>query len=127
MSWKPADRAYGPDVDGIELRHQVIFLEPTTVTDESGVSTDWAAGNPPQTAYAKIETISAADVIKGGQDVSQVRINVTVRYRPDRNITAGMRLQLPDGSVLMIEGTPENLAGDNRYLVLTCLGVGDNG
>lgn len=84
---------------------------------------NWVPGSPPLTAYAKIDPLRAAEVIKGGSDVSQVRIDVTIRYRP--GITANMRLQTPNGAQLLIEGI-ENRLEMNMWLILTCLGVGAN-
>lgn len=122
--FKPADRSYPPDVDPSELRHVVTFLKQTIGTDGSGASASWAPGSPPLTVYAKIAPIRASDVIKGGSDVSQVRIDVTIRYRP--GILPNMRLLTPNGSQLVIEGI-ENVLDMNMWLILTCLGIGANG
>lgn len=113
-----------PWIDPALLQHRVTFLEQTAGSDASGSTATWVAGNPPDATWAEILPMRAEDVIKGGQDISQVRISVTLRYRADRAATA--RLQVPNGSQYVIEGI-QNVAEMNLYLVLTCLAIGPNG
>jgi head-tail adaptor len=109
------------DINPADLRHQITFLEQSTAVDASGVGIVYAPGIPPDVAWAKMQAIKAADVIKGGSDVSQVRMTVTIRYRPRR--VPSMRFQTANGSVYVIEAI-ENVLEMNALLVMTCLGIG---
>lgn len=120
----PVQFKYGlPWMDPAKLRHRVTFLKQLPSSDASGATVNWVAGSPPDTCWAEIAPMRAEDVIKGGQDVSQVRITVTTRYKAGR--VPNSRLQTPNGSIFLIEGI-QNVLEMNQWLVLTCLGLGAN-
>lgn len=112
-----------PDVDPGEFRHEITLLEARADTDASGVKTTYVAGEPPTTAWAKIEYVRATEVIKAGLDVSQVYLKLTMWYRPE--FTGGNRIQAPNGSQFIIQAA-ENVRMMNMFQVITCLGVGAN-
>jgi len=114
-----------PVMDAARLRHRVLFLEPTPGTDDSGSTVTWAAGNPPDIAWAEIVPTRGSDIIRAGQDVSQVWITVTLRYNPSKTRTPNTRLQAPSGSIFVVQAI-ENVLEMNVWLVMTCLGLGAN-
>ncbi len=116
-------RSRFPWTDPGERKHLITFLVQTTVSDASGAGISYVAGNPPDTTWAKLKAIKAADVIKGGSDVSQVRLIVNIRYSPGR--VPKMRFQLFNGNIYVIEAI-ENVLEMNRELDMTCLGIGSN-
>jgi len=112
-----------PVMDPARLKHRVTFLQQTASSDASGSIVIWAAASPPDVTWAAIEPMHGLDIIKAGQDISQIGITVTMRYRPGR-LPSG-RLQAPSGSIYIIRAI-ENVLEMNVWLVLTCLGLGAN-
>lgn len=112
-----------PSLDSGELRHRITFLTQQIVADSSGNKITWAAGNPPIVVYAKIDPIRLSEIIKGGQDISQQYLTITMRYRS--GISASMRVQAPSGNVYIIRAI-ENVLELNAVLILSCVGLGDN-
>jgi SPP1 family predicted phage head-tail adaptor len=112
-----------PTIDPGEFRHQITLLSPVAGTDSAGANVTYAADPVPVTAWAKIETIRGDEMIKAGQDVSQVFLKVTSWYRPDFTVNA--RIQAPSGNVFVIQYI-ENVREMNVFMVLTCLGIGAN-
>lgn len=124
MAYKTNINGTLPTIDPGEFRHQVTLLVPTMVTDASGSVQTFAAGNPPVTAWAKIDYVRGTELLKAGQDVTQTFIKVTSWYRNEFQATG--RLQLPSGSQFLIQNV-ENVKEMNTFMVLTCLGLGANG
>jgi len=114
-----------PVLDPARLRHQVLFLEPTAGSDDSGSIVTWAPGNPPDIAWAEIVPTRGSDIIKAGQDISQVWLTITMRYNASKTRTPNTRLQTPSGSIFVVQAI-ENVLEMNVWLVLTCLGLGAN-
>jgi SPP1 family predicted phage head-tail adaptor len=112
-----------PAINPGQFRHKITLLEQTSGSDESGVTVTYQPDNPPVTAWAKIEYLRADDVIKAGQDVSQVFLKVTMWYRPE--FATNKRIQAPNGNQYVIQAV-ENVGGMNIYGVLMCVGIGAN-
>jgi head-tail adaptor len=114
-----------PWIDPAKLRVPITFLEETTTQDASGSAVAWLAGNPPDVTRAEIVPVRGLDVLKAGQDVSQVQIIATIRYAaPGRN--AQNRFQDLRGNIYVIKAVEDVLPGRLVYQVLTCLLIGAN-
>lgn len=112
-----------PSIDPGQFRHQITLLEQVAGNDSSGVNVAYVADSQPVNAWAKIEYLRGDALLKAGQDVSQVRLKVTMWYRAE--FTANKRIQGPTGNQYVIEAV-ENVLEMNTYMVLMCLGVGAN-
>jgi head-tail adaptor len=121
VKWKDTE----PAIDAGALRELITFLNPTTELGVSGEATTWAPGSPPDVAFAEIQPVRGADIIKGGQDVSKMWCTVTIRYRaPGRQ--ANQRLQDSSGNVYVIQAVENLLPGLKKYQQLTCELIGIN-
>jgi SPP1 family predicted phage head-tail adaptor len=114
-------RGFPPDPGS--FRHLVTFLKQMPVSDASGTSVQWFPSSPPETAWAKIETLRATDVIKSGQTVSQVYLTVTMWYRA--GVESKDRIFGPNGKQYVVQAV-ENVLERNVYLVLTCVALAGN-
>ena len=112
-----------PSIDPGDLRHQITYLNQTTITDSSGVSTTWAPASPPVTSWAALEVMSVKDLIQGGQTISQVIAKWTVRWEPGIETTS--RFSDENGGYWIVEAV-RNVLGRNVVLELTALGLGGN-
>ncbi len=112
-----------PSVDPGDLRHQITWLFQVKGTDASGVTVTWLPSTPPAVSFAKIEVMSARDLIRGDQIVSQTVAIVTTRYDPSISTTS--RFTTEQGSTYIVQGIV-NVQDRNVLLELTCLGLGVN-
>jgi head-tail adaptor len=112
-----------PEIDASEFIHVITFLDPVTGSDISGSTVSYAPASPPETAWAKIDSPNATDVIKSGQDVSQVFLMITMNYRSGS--FNNRHLLTPGGSELIVRAV-QNVREMNMFLVLTCIGIGGN-
>ncbi len=112
-----------PSIDPGQFRHQITLLEQVSSSDASGMTVTYQPDDIPVTAWAKIEYLRGMDIIKAGQDISQVYLKITAWYRPE--FTANKRIQAPNGNQYVIQAV-ENVSEMNVYMVLTCLGIGAN-
>ena len=109
-----------PKLDPGEAIHQITIMQPSTVQDVSGTA---IAFIPFVVAWAKIEPVRGIDVLKSGQDTSQLFITITIFWQA--GILPNMQVQTVDGSTYVIR-TVENPGKRNVILVLNCLGLGQN-
>lgn len=112
-----------PSIDPGEFRHQFTLLEQKSGMGTAGVTIEYVPGKPPITAFGKQDFIRGTELIKSGQDVSQVYLKLTMWYRAE--FSPNKRIQAPSGAKYIIQAV-ENVRGMNTYAVLTCLGVGEN-
>jgi len=112
-----------PTIDPGQFRHQITLLEQVVGSDASGATVTYAPESQPVKAWAKIEYLRGTDIIKSGQDVSQVYLKITAWYRAE--FSANKRIQGPSGNQYVIQAV-ENVLEMNTYMVLMCLGVGAN-
>lgn len=110
-----------PTLNPGDLRHWVIFLNQTITQGISGQNTTWQAATPPQGAWAKIEAVRGAEIIRSGQNVTVLYLTVSMWYRP--NVRASMHLQIPSGAELVINSI-ENVLEMNHILILNCQAIG---
>jgi head-tail adaptor len=118
---KPNINADIPTVNPGTFRHQITLLSPVAGSDASGATLTYQASVPPVTAWASIDYIRGADLIKSGQEATQAIIKVTSWYRSQ--FTPQSRLQLPSGASFIIQYL-ENVKEMNTFMILTCLGLG---
>lgn len=114
-----------PYMDPGKMRARITFLEQSIVDDASGKSARYAAGSPPDVTRAEITSVSGTDVIKSGQDVAQVKIVATIRYKPPGRKST-MRFQDRRGNVYVIQAVRDLDPGRIVFQELVCLQLGAN-
>lgn len=115
-----------PYIDPVRMKAQITFLEPMTGSDVSGTTVTYQVGAPPDIAWAEIISVRATDVIKAGQDVSQVFITANIRYRPASPRTAQMRFQDSRGNQYVIMAVEDLVPGKLKYQALTSKLIGQD-
>jgi SPP1 family predicted phage head-tail adaptor len=110
-----------PKIDPGEMVHQVTILQQTQGVDISGAVTVWT---PFVTTWAAIDPVRGTDVLKSGQDTTNLYLTVKVRWQT--GIQANMRLLRSDGVTTYIIQAIENVGERNVILVLFCLALGLN-
>ena len=108
-----------PQIDPGKMVHQVTILQQQTIQDISGASTQWV---PFVTTWAEIIPVRGIDVVRSGQDTTQLFLTVKIRWQT--GILAKMRVQSLNGQYVI--QAIENPGERNVILVLTCLGLGSN-
>ena len=114
-----------PSINPGELRHTITQLNQLTGTDASGANISYVPASPPVTVRAKIQPMKGSDVIRAGQDIAKVPVEITVRYSAVVTWQPNMRILSDNGSVFIIQAI-QNVEERNILLVLTCLGLGAN-
>jgi len=104
-------------VDPGAMVHVVWIYQSVTVEDASGTSTEW---RPLLKTWAQIEPVRGAEVIKSGQDTTQLYLTLKIYWQP--NIKATMRVDSLNGSYLI--QSIENPGERNIVLILNCLALG---
>lgn len=111
-------------VDSAAMRHSITIQAqgPTSPPsyDASGPLLTWTTFT---TSLAAIETMRGTDVIRAGQDTTQLFLTVTMWWQP--GILPNMRVLSDTGSTYLIQAI-ENILERNRVLVLNCLGLARN-
>jgi len=108
-----------PSLDPGELRHQITILAPVAATDVSGST---VALVPLVTCYAKIDVVKGLDVIRSGQETTQLYLIVSMWWQA--GIAANMQVQALNG-LYLIESV-ENVLELDVVLKLNCLAIGKN-
>lgn len=109
-----------PLIDPGKMVHLVNLLQQQTVSDISGTSIQWVpfvSG-----VWAQIDPISGIDVIRGGQDTTQLFLTVQIYWQ--KGVLPKMRLQTLNGTYVI--QAVANKGERNIVLVLTCLALGSN-
>ena len=113
-----------PTVDVGSMRHAITIQQqgPTSppTYDSAGPHLVWTTF---AAAMAAIETVRGTDVIKSGQDTTQLFLTATIWYQA--GIQPNMRVVSDNGSVYVIQAV-ENILELNVVLVLKCLALGQN-
>jgi SPP1 family predicted phage head-tail adaptor len=109
-----------PKVDPGKMVHQITFLQQVKGTNISGTVMTWA---PWLTTWASIDPVRGIDMLKAGQDVTQVYLTIKIRWQT--GILPNMRIQSDMGETYIIQAI-ENPGERNVILVLTCLAMGLN-
>jgi head-tail adaptor len=108
-----------PALDAGEMRHQITILKQVPASDESGNTVAMA---PFITCYAKIEVVKGLDVIKSGQETTQLFLIVSIWWQAA--IAANMQVQALNGLYLI--QSVENVLELDVVLKLNCLALGKN-
>jgi SPP1 family predicted phage head-tail adaptor len=108
-----------PQLDPGKMVHQITILQQTTATDVSGTS---IAFTPFVTTWAQIDPVRGIDVLKSGQDTTQLFLTVKIRWQA--GIMANMQVQTLNGTYVI--QAVENPGERNVILVLNCLALSQN-
>ena len=108
-----------PTLDSGEMRHQITILAQVPATDVSGGTVAMA---PFVTCYAKIEPVRGIDVIKSGQETTQLFLIISIWWQA--GILANMQVQALNGLYLI--QSVENVLELDVVLKLNCLAIGKN-
>ena len=108
-----------PTLDSGEMRHQITILGQVPSSDISGSTVTMV---PLLTCYAKIVPVRGVDVIKSGQETTQLFLTVSMWWQA--GIVANMQVQALNG--LYLVQSVENIGELDVVLVLNCLAIGKN-
>ena len=108
-----------PTLDSGEMRHQITILMQAPSTDVSGST---VAMVPLVTCYAKIEPVRGIDVIRSGQETTQLFLIISIWWKS--GILANMQVQALNGLYLI--QSLENVLELDVVLKLNCLAIGKN-
>ena len=108
-----------PMLDPGKMVHQISILQETTVSDISGTAQAWA---PFVDAWAQIDPVRGIDVLKSGQDTTQLYLTVKIRWQD--GIKANMQVQTVNGTYVI--QAVENPGNRNIILILNCVALGQN-
>ena len=108
-----------PTLDSGEMRHQITILGQAPSTDVSGST---VAMVPLLTCYAKIELVRGIDVIKSGQETTQLFLIISIWWQA--GILANMQVQALNGLYLI--QSIENVLELDVVLKLNCLAISKN-
>ena len=108
-----------PTLDSGEMRHQITILMQAPSTDVSGGT---VAMVPLVTCYAKIEPVGGIDVIRSGQETTQLFLIISIWWQA--GILANMQVQALNGLYLI--QSVENVLELDVVLKLNCLAIGKN-
>ena len=105
-----------PTLNSGDLRHRVTVLVETATTNAAGTDT---VLSPVISSWAKIEPTKGTDVIRSGQDITQVPVMVSMYY--DARVQPKMQLQALNGRYAI--QAVRNVLELNAVMELTCLAV----
>ena len=108
-----------PTLDSGEMRHQITILAQAPSSDVSGST---VAMVPLVTCYAKIEPVRGIDVIRSGQETTQLFLIISIWWQS--GILANMQVQALNGLYLI--QSVENVLELDVVLKLNCLAIGRN-
>ncbi len=108
-----------PMVDPGKMVHWITIHKQTTVTDISGTSAAWTEF---VRTWAQIDPVRGSDVLKAGQDTTQLFLTVKIRWQA--GILPNMRVQSCNGTYII--QSIENPGERNVVLVLNCIALGLN-
>lgn len=106
-----------PQIDPGKMVHQITILQSQVVQGLSGAETQWV---PFVQTWAEIVPVRGIDVVRSGQDTTQLFLTVRIRWQT--GIQAKMRVQSFNGNYVI--QAIENPGERNIILVLTCLALG---
>ena len=108
-----------PTLDSGEMRHQITILGQVPSSDVSGSTVTMA---PVLTCYAKIEPVRGIDVIRSGQETTQLFLIISIWWQA--GILSNMQVQALNGLYLI--QSVENVLELDVVLKLNCLAIGKN-
>jgi head-tail adaptor len=101
------------------MRHQITILGQVPATDISGGTVAMA---PLVTCYAKIEPVRGIDIIRSGQETTQLFLIISIWWQA--GILSNMQVQALNGLYLI--QSVENVLELDVVLKLNCLAIGKN-
>lgn len=114
-----------PSIDIGSLRHAItIQVEGPTSPPTIGPGGQQLAWSTFTTADAAISAVRGTDVVRSGQDTTQLFLTVAIWYQD--GILSNMRIVNENGSVYVIQSA-ENVLEMGTVLVLNCVALGNNG
>jgi SPP1 family predicted phage head-tail adaptor len=105
-----------PTLNAGELRHRVTVFAETVIASAAGTDT---ALTPVISAWAKIEPMKGTDVIRSGQDITQLPVIVSMYF--DARVQSKMQLQALNGRYAI--QAVRNVLELNAVMELTCLAI----
>ena len=105
-----------PILNSGDLRHRVTVLAETVVASAAGTDT---ALSPVISAWAKIEPMKGTDIIRSGQDITQLPVIVSMYF--DARVQSKMQLQALNGRYAI--QAVRNVLELNAVMELTCLAI----
>jgi SPP1 family predicted phage head-tail adaptor len=108
-----------PAIDPGRLIHRIAIQRQTTTTDISGTVVAWSDF---VTTWAAIEPVRGLEVLRAGQDTTQLYLTVTIRWQS--GILPNMRVRSSNGTYEI--QSIENPGERNILLVLNCLALGNS-
>ena len=105
-----------PTLNSGDLRHRVTVLAETVIASAAGTDT---VLSPVISAWARIEPMKGTDVIRSGQNITQLPVIVSMYY--DARVQSRMQLQTVNG--LYVIQSIRNVLELNAVMELTCLAI----
>jgi SPP1 family predicted phage head-tail adaptor len=105
-----------PTLNSGDLRHRVTVLEETVIANAAGTDT---VLSPVISAWAKIEPMKGTDVLRSGQNITQLPVIVSMYY--DARVQPKMQLQALNGRYAI--QAIRNVLDLNTVMELTCLAI----
>ena len=97
------------------LRHRITIQSPITTKVNGVTKTTWETFREPR---ASIEVMKSFD--KSAAQSTMPGADVTIGIRYIAGLTGNMRIVGPDGTIYSILGTPNDVDGRHREMILTC-------
>ena len=108
-----------PSLQPGDLRHWITFMVQTVTDGQSGKVISWVPSS--QGAWTKIEAVRGTDVIRSGQDVTQLFLTVSMWFQD--GVKASMHILAPSGAEYVVNSV-ENVLEMDHILVLNCVALG---
>lgn len=108
-----------PRIDPGRMVHKIAIQKQTTTTDISGTVVAWSDF---VTCWAAIDPVRGMEVLRAGQDTTQLYLTVTIRWQS--GIQPNMRVRSNNGTYII--QSIQNPGERNIMLVLNCLALGNS-
>jgi SPP1 family predicted phage head-tail adaptor len=108
-----------PSIDPGRMVHRITILKQTPGVDISGAVVTWSEF---VTAWAAIDPVRGTDIIRSGQDTTQLYLTITMRWQA--GILPSMRVRSNNGTYII--QAIQNPGERNVLLVLTCVALTAN-
>jgi SPP1 family predicted phage head-tail adaptor len=105
-----------PKLNPGDLRHRVTVLGETVITSAAGTDT---VLSPVISAWAKIEPMRGTDIIRSGQNITELPVIVSMYY--DARVQPKMQLRTLNGRYAI--QAIRNVLELNAVMELTCLAI----
>lgn len=115
-----------PSIDPGEFRNRAVFLDQVLGTDAAGASESWQAPDNAPLWMCKSEEVRGIEMLRAGQDVSQVFVMLTGWNRA--NVVASKKVRMVASGAELIVQAVQRIGNSEipTYMTLTCLALGAN-